>query len=122
MKGTSSLEEDAVRPTETCDPRPGFELIQILNTGTDSYTVDAPGQVGLNNPCCPLPALCTGGSILLSGPPAVVRGAQSRTTGFVFSDRGRLEQSRSPENESALGARDPKPCPCLCCSWCCGCT
>lgn len=114
-----------IRPTEASDPRPGFELIQILNTGTNSYTVGAPGQVGLSNPCCPLPALCIGGSILLSGPAAaarVVRGSQSRTTGFVFSGHGRLEQSRSPDNESALGARDPKPCPCLCCSWCCGCT
>lgn len=62
-----------MRPAEADDPRPCYELIQILNPTTDSYTMGVPGQVELNNPCCPLPALCTGGSFLLSGPAAAAR-------------------------------------------------
>lgn len=90
-----------IRPAEVGDPRPAYELIQILNSATDSYTVGAPGQVKLNNPCCALPALCTGGSFLLSGPAAaarVIRGAQVQILSLVavgdWSRAGALRMSQ----------------------------
>lgn len=47
MKGTALW----IRPAEAGDPRPGYELIQILNTGTDSYTMNVPEQSLLSLPC-----------------------------------------------------------------------